>query len=1329
MIKTLLSTNSSTMKVGNLQIQPLSETNQALIETSSSDSTGTSETINPEKQQQNIQVVSKSDATTGEVTVTTSSSLEEITAAVMNGAVVPAFQGDNKHDMHSTHDMPAMKASNSLQSMQTIVSVLESIKKLQPYEQLTGISQERPEIVAMTSFSPLYDDSSSVSDAGEYFLTQVDLRTAKRATMEENVNVLRSRDSAFNNLVHQRVSKFVETVDGVESLISFLFSVMTSLETLKSQLDLRNDLYTIEHADVVSKFVSNFAAASKVDLGIITKFVMPSYKFVDVLEALGFTKAHINKFASTKIWLQLMIELNNILRTHTLQFMSQDPDVYRDDDNATVMVVDTAPRFALNSSVIETNLPTIANVITFSTLPQHLVKQQSGIIQTAYGILYDSAHLSGYSTTGLAIASFALSKEYRYSVGLGRDINVQSTLTQNYGVTIKDTGNTSVFDNIVGISPTNIGDIPTTNNNSLTSLAQRNISQNTGVLMFEEKYIDDAKGTMTPGSAYYIDQTLNVTSDNKFDVSKLTELNNLLNTTNTNFSTIMNGLNTLMLPTSTMSRFEKVLANPVNLLDEVAFKFVSDTGELLGNHSSDRLLALFAAAGEPGDRGLALKSLLFVLAMARSASTFQDLSAEMAASNVAAAVDMAAHEILNLLKATLPTVAVPSTLAQAIVFTTTGQFITVPNVIGHDEIIALLTGGGSSLLGETISLMWNFMNTFGMMSSLGTEASNMLDLYYTFANSKSIYSGCLDTVIMMILFDMIIDIVSAAAMIKFTGTTSEVVATSEAVWTGGLFVSATDPKQSYVSDAREQLQREIGLTQQVVTATLTVLSKLKTSTSNLLNYLTNPDATTNLRSIISKIGDSKLLQMLMSEQQIMMLASMVADLKAQMGENATTAPATRERKPAARTKQKSVAVDREVKFVDGGVIGQNYSDLLLKYFNQSNLIGGSSIDKKIISVGIPLGFTKRLKQHIDLRDQKPQVFVDKQGDVVSVSIYRVDMQNPDVIYKPIKFLFELSRFPVRDESLYSDATDNTAIDRYYYGGFPTRDFSQFFEAGSTTPVQYGTPQVGQSEALAGASYAFLTQGQKDEIVRNHIVSHLLETYVKVMTGMELAEYKFDVDPSDNQFIENEMIRELALRQVNDANTSSPLKVSKALKSTSATKRNVFFSTDATEVLSTPVQQAQSSGRKAVVARDSVALATHNITTISGIAHTLSTMSDPNATSKLLLRPKKFDRVLHVSVDPDDFKIDYATSTSTPHGAATFNNLITEGEISVVTQASMTMQHVAHASLNSTVASTFVAIQDALDNVSFQSRPKNKIEGDTIFDKYFVVIETFGDEVI
>ena len=156
-----------------------------------------------------------------------------------------------------------------------------------------------------------------------------------------------------------------------------------------------------------------------------------------------------------------------------------------------------------------------------------------------------------------------------------------------------------------------------------------------------------------------------------------------------------------------------------------------------------------------------------------------------------------------------------------------------------------------------------------------------------------------------------------------------------------------------------------------MTATLTVLSKLKTSTSNLLNYLTNPDATTNLRSIISKIGDSKLLQMLMSEQQIMMLASMVADLKAQMGENATTAPATRERKPAARTKQKSVAVDREVKFVDGGVIGQNYSDLLLKYFNQSNLIGGSSIDKKIISVGIPLGFTKRLKQHIDLRDQKP----------------------------------------------------------------------------------------------------------------------------------------------------------------------------------------------------------------------------------------------------------------------------------------------------------------------------------------------------------------------
>jgi hypothetical protein len=66
--------------------------------------------------------------------------------------------------------------------------------------------------------------------------------------------------------------------------------------------------------------------------------------------------------------------------------------------------------------------------------------------------------------------------------------------------------------------------------------------------------------------------------------------------------------------------------------------------------------------------------------------------------------------------------------------------------------------------------------------------------------------------------------------------------------------------------------------------------------------------------------------------------------------------------------------------------------------------------------------------------------------------------------------------------------------------------------------------------------------------------------------------------------------------------------------------------------------------------------------ISSIASVLSTISSPSAAARWLVRPRKFDRVFHIAVDPDEFEIDYEKTVSTPHGKDALNQMISDGVI-------------------------------------------------------------------
>jgi len=163
-------------------------------------------------------------------------------------------------------------------------------------------------------------------------------------------------------------------------------------------------------------------------------------------------------------------------------------------------------------------------------------------------------------------------------------------------------------------------------------------------------------------------------------------------------------------------------------------------------------------------------------------------------------------------------------------------------------------------------------------------------------------------------------------------------------------------------------------------------------------------------------------------------------------------------------------------------------------------------NKQIISIGLPFGLTKNLVK--DLKSLgTPNAKKSKQYDIFVISIYKMDLLNPFLIYKPQRFLFETSRFPVRIYSEYKK------IGEQGYDLIPTRNFdsvdsSDFSIKGNIQP----SIDTNLDNAF-GSKYVdvFWSNEHKKEILFNHNVSFLLENYLKLISALNVNELTFNLN--------------------------------------------------------------------------------------------------------------------------------------------------------------------------------------------------------------------------
>lgn len=1375
MIRSLRFHNSTFAALGNLQVQPVvSSLNHALnIQAKIAPSVATNAVL-PAHQAPIFSPILIH--TPHEVKIETKMPLHTIATQLITDRklLLPPFHSVVNHILPSfaLHLEPA-ELTRHHSSDQIVVTS----KKFEPYEQLTGISHERPELVMLTNFLPLFTREIGhsqpsfihlvenggiypfMTDAGRFVDTHLHARHLRHVNTIQLLRNLRLSYFWLHTHFQQRRRGFEKNVDALRDSANFLLELVRSLERLKAQLDLRDDIHTVDPHTVVNYHHLNFTkihalATANVLYDLIRRYMPATYNVTDAMVRLGYTSDNVrHRFSSSKIWMQLLLELKDILKYHSAEFIDIDPIAQRRDANA----VSTTHLNTRHFGIRET-LPGLPPLAEITTLPPTGVNPAISALNQTWNVLYQDVHFKT-PEAHIAALSNLVSKEFRYSFGMTAP-DVKQALADQFSYAVTPADNVDVFDSIIGKHGNNITDFPTTQTNSLVNLAQRQPAGNVAVLTFESKYVDGDTGTLTPGGSFYVDQVLR-TDGQKFDTTRLDEVGDLFEKANKNFNIIVNGMNLLATRIydpydRTHTQFSSILSSPVDFAREVSRHLIDErTGNTLPQSVNDNLGAVYSFAA----RNNRVKSALFLYTMAKITRSYHPTVPFFHTFNTAPAdntplTDAIIGGVVAALEAGVPQTLTGNQFIISEFFHINKKFPTLTR-----ETVRASLKSGTTLTAFVESTMQQVLQSFRFNNR-------------ALADQRTRFNGYLDTTIMMVAFDAILQLVAQYNNQNIVSANYGHTSYHRGTLTFNISRTTTNHRASF-NDLITRLEKEVTLTHKLVYTVINTMQRLSGAFKNYSNYLKSPPALDKLHELAAIINDPNMLQMLMSEQQIMLLASTVHDLVDRISQ------------PGAAPDSGDVDgdgdfdADDELKVLDDSVVLPRLRNAVYGMFGGREYAQVKGYNKKVLTVGVPLGFTRRLKQRVSINNLKKSTFVDKQNDIVSVVVYKVDLENSDIVYKPKRFLFELSRFPVRNDRFFLPLPERPTIDDIVHA-IPTRDFGQ--SQSKATEVTYWALNTddlnrGRKPAFNDETYSFLTQREKAEIVQNHVTSYLAEVYVKLLTGISLADYHFDMveppRPHDDELVK--LVTEHHVAQVSNlfrtqkasapehhpptggvlfsstaahrvGFTSSQVAAHRATAQpqlshptgiAGSTTHAAQFSAIPTnaDVKSLEVQQAIGSltSNLSSVSHRSAPVVLHGLRTISNLAHMVTPLADPLAVSKRIVSPKQFDRVFNVIVDPDEFEVDYDKTVKTPHGKQALQQMIQKGDIVPETENYflrnlVTRNAVTNLQVNP-LGRQFIQNRSAPNHALFRFRDRDKNQGDLAFEKYFVTIETYGEDEV
>lgn len=1309
MIKTLKISNGLTAAIGNIQAQSVS----------SDISTSVKQQLNTPVHLVNVPVVTNS-LTNGVLKMTKEMSVTSLATSMLTDPkfILPPFQNSKGSVNRSFQvDSSLFRKANSSTFRTTS-------RTFSPYEQLTGISGDRPEIIMLTNFSPLFNDVHNsehsfvgmmmnngidirMTDAGLYVDTQLQSGLLRH---ENNIALLNGLQTKYVN-VHQnfiiRRNQFEKNIEELQSMSNFLFDTMKKIENLKTQLDLRNEIYIVNPYEAASTFQSNYMKIRTMSSTLVTndlilkKHLPTTYSITDIFTRLGYDTANVkHKFLSSKIWIQLLCELKSILTHHSRELINASSTRRKNDDENKTILKDEEGFFELKQTL--NNVPIIRELV--ATPPQQIKNTVSSLNQV-FRTMYSAVNLPTPEINVVALVNL-ISKEFSYSYGLS-SADVKQSLSENFKYDVSTT-NEDVFDAIIGLAGNNVLEFPAQQTNSLINLAQQQPATNVAVLTFEPGYVQTTSNVMTPGSSFYIDDIYKL-KDARFNTARIDELSNKFDKTYQSFNVIMNGLNLMGSKTydpfdTSKTEYSTILSSPIDFLNDIIRQIVDlTTGATNSNIDSDLLTTVYAF-GATHNR---VKSALFLYTLAKLNRTLfktvsdgtllgkQEENSELS--------DSLVNEILYSLESQVPTYSSIDSRSDL--------------VISKDAIRSSIKASSSiTKLVETI--MQQVQSSF----NAGNRA---------IVNNKTRFNGYTDSVIMMSVFDLILKIISLCTNKSIVSSLTNVSQTTPGTLVYNIQQTQIN-KRTIVSDLTSRIKKELALIQGLLYTITNSISKFSTSMKDTSSYL-NEQATLNkLKTLSQIVSDNNVLQLLFNEQQISLLSNTVIDISDVMLRQGS-APDNGD-----IDNDNDFDSDDEFKVLDDSIISPKTRKVLYGFFGSKEFATAKGNNKKIITIGVPLGFTKKLKNQAIINSLTSGVFK-KQNDVINIVVYKVDLINSDVIFKPQKFLFEMSRFPVRNDRHYLQLPENPSLNDVV-NSIPTRDFAQGVNSTDPTywPVDLKTVLSGKKLSFESSDYSFLTNNERSSLIKNHITSHMSEMYIKLLTGTSVAEHHFDLidmpKPVDDGFIklviEHHVDNVLSLfnnttklTQQKETETIGGL-----LFATTSIRKSGFMTSTSSKVeqpklsnttgvgggSNTRNETKKNTSNKSVTSLNADAITSKNVPRVlegfriaGNMSKMITPMTNPLIVSTKVLMPKQFDRVFNIIIDPDDFEINYEETVRTDDGKRVLEQLLKSGDI-----------------IEDKVVTETVKKQENISTFKLRSRDKN--QGDLSFEKYFITFETYDE---
>ena len=1231
-----------------------------------------------------------------------------------------------------------------------------NFREFKPADILSGISSERPEIIMLTQFKPLFhksfdsvlslnDYTEFMTDAGLYCDAQIKSRHLKLTNTKILLRTLSTNNHILLGALKQKTSDLQVHINSLKTIYGFLLTLLRKMHLIQEHLDVRHTVHNVDPQETIRVHLLNYSHStlsflSSPLISNARNFMPLKYNIVDMLVKLGYNRSNVqNKFTSTKIWMQLLLEYKNILENHSLQFLDTEPTTQKNDNNAINLTTPDVPYFKVTDNLLKDLL----SINQISSTAANSLKSAESIIQNAFLSIYDrGAHFKSPEAR-IAALLHLFSREYKYSVALNKQ-NVKQVLNEKYSYNTSTTSNTTVFESIIGNHRKNVLDFPRSESNSLLGVSQRLPSSDVAILTFESDYIEGINATYTPGAEYYVNNSISENNSN-FDVSRAKELSTLMRVSHKSFSTVVDSFNLLSSTEQDPRRrtqTESIISHSTSLARLILEPFIDrNTGVTKSTLANDKLGSIYSLAAS----NVALKSLLFLYTISKVTRAYSITLTNFAAPVLADNTPLSDAIINKIVPALLnATKAKPGFKAKG---NATTKVLDL-----YPEIINAGFKSGTPLTREIEKLMSLFLDTLNKHGGL--------------SNSRTRYSGLLDTTIMMVMFDAILSTIARVSNLSITGYQTS------PVDNGIVFLvdSTTINHKTQVIELQQRLDAETALTQQLTYTVLSILNSVGASADSYTSYVNSNESKQNLKAMSDIVDDKQKLRLLFLEQQASLFSSTVQDVISNL---------------SLANKNSGVDVDNnevfdvndEIKLIDDVATSSKVKNALLSALGTHDYTSSKAFNKKILTVGIPIGFSSKLKKHLTLSDLSNLDRDNKQRDIIKVCVYKLDMLNQDIIYKPKKFLFELSRFVVRADAQIKNIGLGSNISEIA-AAIPTRDFAEANEEGSSAisywnPSQESSPN--KSNSMSSKSYDFLKSEEKAEVIKNHTYSFLLETYIKVMTGMSVGEHHFElsnvndlVDKSILSSLVDEHVKSvlniidpnkllsnltqgtnnnIGLSQNNKLNVGgivfgNTLSNNPASSHVSLTPRltslsGLAGSINATSHVSTSKPTFQKFKVNSSIPTTSinnlpakqVPVVLHSLGILSNFARSQSSLSDGLKLSKKLMTPRQFDRVFNVIVDPDEFEIDYDKTVETEFGKESMRSLIDRGDVissssdirSMITKLNLPLSIQSIKSVNSNIRG------NTSDVNNFKYRDRDRNEGDMMFEKYFITIESYDEE--